>query len=100
MTLDIFQQWSGQNAWVIQVFFVVLLFLLFAFLQRLILRRLEKKLEQTPNPWDDAFVNVGFRGVRPSQGPPLQAENTRKGRIGRCKQDAICYPYAMHRTLQ
>lgn len=50
--------WSGSNAWIVQVFAVVFLVLLFNLLLRLVVRRLHRKLEQTSNPWDDAVVGA------------------------------------------
>ena len=44
--------------WVLQVFIIVLAVLLFNFSFKLFLRRLEKKAEQSANPWDDAFINA------------------------------------------
>ncbi|UCC55250.1 MAG: mechanosensitive ion channel family protein [Gammaproteobacteria bacterium] len=50
--------WAGDNAWIVQVFIVVLLVLLFNFILRMALRRLHKKLQVTDIPWDDAFVGA------------------------------------------
>ncbi|MDH5325857.1 MAG: mechanosensitive ion channel family protein [Gammaproteobacteria bacterium] len=46
---------SGQ-AWVLQVFVVVLIFLVVDFIQRRVLKRFEARLAATPNPWDDAVL--------------------------------------------
>ena len=42
--------------WITQVFVVVFGTLLLDFVQRRVLRRLIKRLEKTPNPWDDALL--------------------------------------------
>ena len=46
----------NEHVWVTQVFIVVFLVLFTIFLLRRLLKRLEVKLEETPNPWDDAFL--------------------------------------------
>ncbi len=50
--------WIVQNAWIMQVFAVVFLVLLFNFIQRRVLQRIAKRLERTPNPWDDALIQA------------------------------------------
>jgi len=50
--------WTGDNAWIVQVFVVVFLVLLFNLVLRLALRRLQQKLQITSTPWDDAFVGA------------------------------------------
>ena len=52
------------EAWVYEVFIVVLLALLAALLAKKILRRLAVKAEQTHNPWDDALLHSIRRPVR------------------------------------
>lgn len=49
--------------WVIQVFILVFSALLANFLAKRFLKRLTKKLEQTVNPWDDAFVHAASAPV-------------------------------------
>jgi MscS family membrane protein len=49
---------QGENFWVTQVFVVIFVALLADFFQRLVLRRLVRQLEKTPNPWDDATLNA------------------------------------------
>ena len=49
-------QWIGSNNWVIQVFAVVFITLLLAFVVKGFLRRLHIRLEKTKNLWDDAVV--------------------------------------------
>ncbi|MCY3803551.1 MAG: hypothetical protein OXG06_03990, partial [Gammaproteobacteria bacterium] len=44
------------SAWVIQVFVVVFAVLLFNSFVSLFLRRLEKNVQRSANPWDDAFI--------------------------------------------
>lgn len=55
--------WTGENAWIIQVFIVVFLVLLFNLLLRLVLKKLYSKAEATSNPWDDAVVSAIQRPV-------------------------------------
>lgn len=50
--------WTGLNTWVVQVFIVVFLALLASYFQRIVLKRLQRKLEHTQNPWDDALINA------------------------------------------
>jgi MscS family membrane protein len=47
---------QGENFWVTQVFVVIFVALLADFFQRRVLGRLARKLEKTPNPWDDAML--------------------------------------------
>ena len=56
---DIYQplvNWTGDNLWIGQVFVVVFLTLLLNLLLRLLTVRLHRKLKETDNPWDDAFI--------------------------------------------
>ena len=46
------------NNWVTQVFIVVVLTLLLAFVERLLLKRLYRRLEKTASYWDDAVVDA------------------------------------------
>ena len=46
------------DTWILQVFAVVFFVLLLDYIQKKILRRIQKKLEQTPNLWDDAFIHA------------------------------------------
>lgn len=46
------------DTWILQVFIIVFFALFVDFIQRKILRRLNKRLEKTPNLWDDAFVHA------------------------------------------
>ncbi|MGR3913230.1 MAG: mechanosensitive ion channel family protein [Gammaproteobacteria bacterium] len=48
--------WAGASAWMAQVFLVVLCALLGDFLLRRALKKVLRKLEKTPNPWDDALL--------------------------------------------
>ncbi len=61
--MDIFNQlnaesslWQGMGGWIAQVFIVVFLTLLLDFVQKIILRRIKRKVEVTKNPWDDALI--------------------------------------------
>lgn len=47
---------NGENIWIAQVFLVVFCALCLDYVQRKLLKRLDKKLESTQNPWDDAVV--------------------------------------------
>lgn len=53
-----FLQSAGLQSWVVQVFVVVLLTLILAFVLKRVLHRLEVKLEKTHTPWDDALVSA------------------------------------------
>ena len=48
--------WTGGNAWIAQVFVVVFLTLVLSLLVRMFTARLHRKLKETDNPWDDAFI--------------------------------------------
>ncbi|NNG12254.1 MAG: mechanosensitive ion channel family protein, partial [Halobacteria archaeon] len=50
--------WTGDNAWIVQVFIVVFLVLLFNLVLRLVLKRLQRKLKDTDYPWDDAVIGA------------------------------------------
>ena len=50
--------------WVLQVFIVVLAVLLINFAFKLFLRKLSKKVEQSHNPWDDAFTHAVGKPLR------------------------------------
>lgn len=56
--LDTLRQWTGMNSWVVQVFIVVFVALLASYFQRKLLARLQRRLEHTRNPWDDALVEA------------------------------------------
>jgi len=45
------------DGWIFNVFAVIFIALLFDFMQRKVLRRLQTQLERTPNLWDDAFIH-------------------------------------------
>lgn len=53
---DYFNVLGRENAWVIQVFLVVLGTVVFNFFQKRLLERLHRKFEQTENLWDDLLV--------------------------------------------
>ena len=46
------------DTWVLQVFVIVFIALLLDYIQKKILRRIQKRLEKTPNLWDDAFIHA------------------------------------------
>ncbi len=50
--------WTGNNAWIVQVFIVVFLVLLFNFALQILINRLYRKLQGTETPWDDAVIGA------------------------------------------
>ena len=46
----------GDGLWITEAFIIVSIALLFDFIQKRILKKLHTKLEQTENPWDEAFL--------------------------------------------
>lgn len=46
------------NTWIIQIFAIVFIALLLDFIQKKILKHLQKRLEATESPWDDAFIHA------------------------------------------
>lgn len=46
------------DTWILQVFVIVFFALLLDYIQKKILRRIKKRLEKTPNLWDDAFIHA------------------------------------------
>ncbi len=46
------------DTWVLQVFAIVFLASLLDYIQKKILRKIQKRLEKTPNLWDDAFIHA------------------------------------------
>ena len=46
------------DTWVLQVFVIVFIALLLDYIQKKILRKIQKRLEKTPNLWDDAFIHA------------------------------------------
>lgn len=54
-------EWTGANTWVGRVFIIIFLALTLDLIQRVILKRLEKKLQATDNPWDDALLHSVLR---------------------------------------
>jgi MscS family membrane protein len=57
-SVDDLMQSLGLDAWVLQVFIVVLLTLVVSLIVKRVLRRLEARLESTSNPWDDALIKA------------------------------------------
>jgi MscS family membrane protein len=49
-------QFVGENAWIAELFVIVFLTLVVDAVQKIVLRRLEKRLRQTKTIWDDALV--------------------------------------------
>jgi MscS family membrane protein len=48
----------GLDAWVLQVFVVVFITLVLAFIVKRVLRRVHAKVQNTRNPWDEALVSA------------------------------------------
>lgn len=46
------------DTWILQVFAIIFIALLLDYVQKKILRRLQKQLEKTPNLWDDTFIHA------------------------------------------
>lgn len=55
---EYFKEIGIQNTWIVQIFAVVFAALLIDFFQKTILRRVQKRLETTSSPWDDAMVHA------------------------------------------
>ena len=51
------------DTWIIQIFIIVFFALFLDFIQKKILRRLQKQLEKTPNLWDDAFIHAVIKPI-------------------------------------
>lgn len=51
------------DTWIIQVFSIIFTALLIDFIQKRVLRRLQKQLEKTPNLWDDAFIHAVIKPI-------------------------------------
>ncbi len=63
---ELLQQWVsiiGHETWTIQVFIIILIALVGDFVQRRMLRRLQKKALKTINLWDDAVMHALIRPV-------------------------------------
>ena len=50
--------WTGANAWIVQLFVVVFCVLLLNLVVRVMVNRLYKRLQQNSTPWDDAVVGA------------------------------------------
>ena len=48
----------AEHGWVYEVFAVVFLALIAAYVQKRILARVHRRLERTKTPWDDAFIGA------------------------------------------
>lgn len=53
----------GDNGWVVSVFLTVFLALLIDFFNRAVWRRLLRRAQHTPNPWDDALLAAAGKPV-------------------------------------
>ncbi len=56
--LNSLTEWAGENAWIAQVFIVVLGVLVFNLLVRVVIHRLHLKLQANQTPWDDAVIGA------------------------------------------
>jgi MscS family membrane protein len=56
--------WTGNNAWIVQVFIVVFLVLLLNLVLQVLINRLYRKLQATETPWDDAIVDALRRPLK------------------------------------
>lgn len=52
---------SGLKSWAMTAFLIVLIALLLDFVQRKLMKRLERVVTETPNSWDDALFNAAVR---------------------------------------
>ena len=62
--LEQITRFGGEDAWVYQIFIVVLIVLLGNFILMRVLTRLARRFEKTQNPWDDAFLSALRRPLR------------------------------------
>ena len=51
------------DTWILQVFSIIFTALLIDFVQKKVLKRLQKQLEKTPNLWDDAFIHAVIKPI-------------------------------------
>ncbi len=62
MTLEDIRQWIDQfdreQLWIVKIFAIVFIALLVDFIQKRVLRRLQKQLGKTRNRWDDALLHA------------------------------------------
>jgi len=60
ISLDDIRQWLDQfdreQLWIVKIFAIVFIALLVDFIQKRILRRIQKQLGKTRNRWDDALL--------------------------------------------
>jgi MscS family membrane protein len=62
--LDKIRAWGGEEAWVYQVFAVVLAVVIANLLLRFVLHKIHLRAEKTENAWDDAFIDSLGRPLR------------------------------------
>lgn len=62
-SLQSVSQWVGLPAWTLQAFMIILAALLFEFVYRLFIARLEAIAKRTTRLWDDAIVYAGKRPI-------------------------------------
>ena len=60
---DYFPYLYETDTWILQVFSIVFTALIIDFIQKKVLRRLQKQLEKTPNLWDDAFIHAVIKPI-------------------------------------
>lgn len=51
------------DTWILQVFSIIFTALLIDFIQKRVLKRIQKQLEKTPNLWDDAFIHAVIKPI-------------------------------------
>lgn len=54
---------DSNDNWILKVFIIVFIALLFDFIQKKILRRIQSKFETTANLWDDALIHAIIRPI-------------------------------------
>ena len=60
---DYFPYLYETDTWILQVFSIIFIALLIDFIQKKVLKRLQKQLEKTPNLWDDAFIHAVIKPI-------------------------------------
>jgi len=60
--LSQFREWTWGN-WINQVFVIVFITLLAAYLQRRVVKKIHQRLQKTKNPWDDTLIDAIRRPI-------------------------------------
>ncbi|MEC9341328.1 MAG: mechanosensitive ion channel family protein [Pseudomonadota bacterium] len=61
--LEPIARYSGENAWVTQVFIVMVLTMTAGYVERIVFRQFKRGAAKTGNPWDDALLDAAHRPV-------------------------------------